>query len=217
MKRSKMTTQTIIQSLCDELKPVRRGTVERQIRTVVALGGALSLLILVETLGIQVDLTDLNAAIPFTIKIGYALTLAIFGIDATIALARPGGGRKLPVRVAFYALIALALLAVAQLSGNAKHDAAMLLGASWRSCSLRIAALSLPITLPVTLAVRAQAPVRLRKAGAALGLTAGAVAAAIYALACAETSVGFILLWYSLGIATSGAIGAVLGPSVLRW
>lgn len=212
-----MPTQTLIQSLCDDLQPVQRGAVERQIGLACAFGAAISLFILIETLGIQPDLTDMGAIVPFTIKVGYALTLTTLGIDATMALSRPGGAPKFPARTVLYALVALALLALTQLSGNPTHDGAMLLGGSWQYCSLRIAALSLPITLLMTLAVRAQAPVRLREAGAALGLTAGALAAAIYALSCGEASFGFILLWYSLGIAIATAIGAALGPRILRW
>jgi hypothetical protein len=56
-------------------------------------------------------------------------------------------------------------------------------------------------------------PTRLRAAG----LLAGAVGAFGYAFACIEQSTAFVALWYSLGIGMSGALGAALGPRVLRW
>jgi hypothetical protein len=38
-----------------------------------------------------------------------------------------------------------------------------------------------------------------------------------YALACPEVSLTFVAIWYSLGIALAGVLGAFLGPRVLRW
>jgi hypothetical protein len=66
-------------------------------------------------------------------------------------------------------------------------------------------------------ALRGLAPTRPRAAGLAAGLLAGAIGAFAYALACHEVSVAFVALWYSLGIALSGALGALLGPRLLRW
>jgi len=73
------------------------------------------------------------------------------------------------------------------------------------------------MTAMIGWAVRRQAPVHLGRAGAAVGMTAGAVAASIYALACVESSSTFVLVWYSAGIALSSAIGAMFGPRLLRW
>ena len=38
-----------------------------------------------------------------------------------------------------------------------------------------------------------------------------------YALACTEASPAFVAVWYTLGIIVTGAVGALLGPRVLRW
>jgi hypothetical protein len=54
-------------------------------------------------------------------------------------------------------------------------------------------------------------------AGLAAGVFAGSLAALGYALACPEVSITFVAIWYSLGIALAGALGAFLGPRVLRW
>jgi hypothetical protein len=32
-----------------------------------------------------------------------------------------------------------------------------------------------------------------------------------------ETSPGFVLIWYSLGLIAAGKVGASLGPRVLGW
>ena len=67
------------------------------------------------------------------------------------------------------------------------------------------------------LALRWLAPTRLRAAGAAAGLAAGAWAACLYCLHCPETAAPFILVWYSAGITLATGLGALLGPRLLRW
>ena len=77
--------------------------------------------------------------------------------------------------------------------------------------------LAAPLFLGLLWSFRRLAPTRLRAAGAAAGLSAGACAAAVYCLHCPEASAIFVLTWYSLGIALAGALGALLGPRLLRW
>jgi hypothetical protein len=77
--------------------------------------------------------------------------------------------------------------------------------------------LSLPALAGALWVLRSLAPTRPRAAGFAAGLFAGAAGAFGYAFACVEESAAFIALWYSLGIALAGALGALLGPRVLRW
>ena len=43
------------------------------------------------------------------------------------------------------------------------------------------------------------------------------LAALAYALACTEPAAPFIAVWYTLGIALCGVLGAALGPKLLRW
>ena len=61
------------------------------------------------------------------------------------------------------------------------------------------------------------APTRLRWAGAAAGLLAGAGGALVYALHCPEMAAPFIGIWYLLGMLIPTTIGALVGPRVLRW
>ncbi|MGA8293552.1 MAG: NrsF family protein, partial [Rhodoplanes sp.] len=53
--------------------------------------------------------------------------------------------------------------------------------------------------------------------GASAGLVAAALAATVYAAHCTDDSPLFVATWYSLAIALVVAVGAVLGPRVLRW
>ena len=66
-------------------------------------------------------------------------------------------------------------------------------------------------------ALRGAAPTRLALTGAGAGLLAGALATLAYALHCPEMAAPFMAVWYVAGMAIPTALGAVLGPRVLRW
>lgn len=213
-----MNNPALIASLCADLTPVKQADAERQIAVAGLIGGGVSLAALIAILGIQPGLSTIAHMTPLAIKSGFAISLGTVGFAALLKLARPDGRpTELPQKfVAIFVLLA-AIALVQSAHVNNAIDAKLLLGASWQSCSLRIAALSIPMTAMIGWAVRRQAPVQLRRAGAAIGTSAGAAAAAIYALACTENSSAFVLVWYSTGIALSTAIGAALGPRLLRW
>lgn len=65
--------------------------------------------------------------------------------------------------------------------------------------------------------MRGLAPTRLALAGAASGLLAGALGALVYALHCTEIAAPFLGIWYVIGMLIPTAIGALLGPRMLRW
>jgi hypothetical protein len=114
--------------------------------------------------------------------------------------------------------LAMAVMATTQLiASDPAERAALLTGHSWRTCFWSVLVLSLPGLAGVFWALRGLAPTRLRVAGLAAGLLAGAVGAAGYALSCTELSMAFVATWYSLGIVMAGALGALLGPRLLRW
>ena len=58
---------------------------------------------------------------------------------------------------------------------------------------------------------------RLRWAGAASGFAAGSIGALVYTLHCPELAAPFLGIWYLLGMLIPTAIGAWLGPRLLRW
>ncbi|MFN7693561.1 MAG: NrsF family protein [Burkholderiales bacterium] len=92
-----------------------------------------------------------------------------------------------------------------------------LLGGTWWMCPLMLTALALPGLALVMHSARGLPVGRAGQAGAALGLLAGCVAAAGYALACPESSPAFVALWYSSGLLLCMALGAVVGLRRLRW
>jgi hypothetical protein len=77
--------------------------------------------------------------------------------------------------------------------------------------------LSAPVFAGVLWAMKGLAPTRLRLAGVAAGLLSGAVGALVYSLHCPELAAPFLGFWYLLGTLIPTAVGALLGPRLLRW
>jgi len=91
------------------------------------------------------------------------------------------------------------------------------LGQSWKICRWLLLILAAPIFIGLLWSFRRLAPTRLRAAGAAAGVAAGAWAATLYCPHCPEVSAIFVLTWYTLGMVLAAGVGALLGPRVLRW
>jgi hypothetical protein len=53
--------------------------------------------------------------------------------------------------------------------------------------------------------------------GAVLGVCAGGLGAAAYALACTESAAPFLATWYNLAIVGVALIGYLAAPWALRW
>ena len=90
-------------------------------------------------------------------------------------------------------------------------------GTTWRTCVFNIGAIGLPVFVAAFLALRGLAPTRPALAGGAAGALAGGAGAAVYALHCPELQAPFLAVWYVLGMAVPVAVGALLGPRLLRW
>jgi hypothetical protein len=93
----------------------------------------------------------------------------------------------------------------------------LMMGSSANVCPWRIIVLSLPILVGALWGMRGLAPVHLVRAGLAAGVLAGAAGAFVYAFHCDESAAPFVAIFYTLGIAAAGVIGAVLGRFALRW
>lgn len=90
------------------------------------------------------------------------------------------------------------------------------MGRTALQCALAIPAPAGPVFVGLLWAFRRLAPTRLRLAGAAAGVLAGAAGASVYAFTCPEQSAAFMVTWYDAGIIAAGLIGAFLGPRLLR-
>jgi hypothetical protein len=151
-------------------------------------------------------------------KLAYAGALAAAGGWLTARLARPVAATAAPARTALTVVgLMLALGLVVLAATPPGQRLAAVLGHSWPTCPWSVLLLSLPALAATLALLRQRAPTRLHGAGAAAGLFAGALGAAGYALSCTEESAAFVAVWYTLGMALTTGLGALLGPRVLRW
>jgi hypothetical protein len=110
------------------------------------------------------------------------------------------------------------VLAAVALPATAPQDRAdLVLGQTAGVCPFLIALVSIPVFAAMMWTMRGLAPTRLRLAGAAGGLAAGAIGALVYSLHCPELAAPFLAIWYVLGMLIPAAVGAWLGPRMLRW
>ncbi len=213
-----MNTDQLIDQLAADTKPVRRHAVGRRLGFGVAIGAAVSILLIAGTLGIRPDLRVAMHGFTFWMKWTYTISLAIGAIWATSRLARPDGGNLRRLWLLAIPVGLLAIVGVAELIRTPQREwLAMWLGHSWKICPWLVLTLAMPIFIGLLWSFRRLAPTRLRAAGAAAGLAAGAFSATVYCLHCPEVSALFVLTWYSLGILLAASFGALVGPRLLRW
>ena len=92
-----------------------------------------------------------------------------------------------------------------------------LVGTNTYWCLGFIPIFSLPVLAALFVALRRGAPIRARLTGLMAGLAAGGFGATVYAAHCTDDSPLFVATWYTIGIAVTAALGAALGPRLLRW
>lgn len=188
--------------------------------TVLPLAAAVlaSVLLMLLLLGVRADLAQELAMPAFWIKVVFSAGLAAAAWLAVRRLSLPGARvAALPWSLAAPVLVLWCVAGWSLLAAAPDERAGLFWGASWRYCPLLIALLSLPLLAATLRMMRSLAPTRLRLAGAAAGLAAGAVAALVYCLHCPELSAVFVGFWYLLGMLIPTALGALLGPRVLAW
>lgn len=212
-----MSTDELIQRLgaAGRATPPRIGAL---LALASGMGALVALALVLWIWGPRHDMPRAVGEMHFWMKAGYSLALALAGGLALERLGRPGERAPVGMTLAALAVFAMLILAARELM-LLPREAWMpaLKGHSWRMCSLRIAALSLPGFAAALWALRQMAPTRPRLAGAAAGLMAGGLGAAAYGVACNESAATFLASWYSLGMLAWAGVGAVVGPRVLRW
>jgi hypothetical protein len=212
-----LRTDDLIADLSGRLEPVAPGALTRMLATAVMLGLAGSTIVMLSALGPRHDLARAMTSFGMWTKLVYTFAIAAFGFWLVERAGRPGADMARPARILVLPVLVIALLAVAQLAAPGADMRGLVLGHSSRVCAFLVTLTALPTLAATFWALRRLAPTRLALAGAGAGLFAGAAGAFVYSFHCMEGSAPFIAIWYSLGIALTTAIGAVLGPRLLRW
>lgn len=213
-----METEELIRSLTADLPRVAPGAVGRRVALGLGLGALAATAVMLAWLGPRPDLARAVLTPMFWMKFGYA---AATGLIAAVVLARVARPAARPgvlaalIAAPFAVVAAIALVRFAQAPPAARH--ALLMGRTSMICPWRILVIGLPVLAGAVWAVRGLAPTRLLLAGLVAGGCAGGIGAAVYAVACSETSAPFLAIWYTAGMAVVTVVGALAGARLLRW
>lgn len=213
-----MKTDELITMLASDAGAVAPRVWQRRYALALGAGICGAALLMVLLLGVRPDIADAVRLPMFWIKLAFPAALAAIALLAAERLSRPGVPLgRLGAALAAPVLVVWLLAAVALL-GAAPEDRSMLVwGETWAACLVNVPLLSVPAFVGLLWVMKTLAPVRPALAGAAAGLLAGALSAAVYALHCPELAAPFIGIWYTLGMLIPAALGAMVGARLLRW
>jgi hypothetical protein len=213
-----MKTDDLIEALAADLPAAGPRHVERRLLLALTAAGLLVLMGVGLWLGFREDLGSAMMGPNFWMKAAYTGTLGVVGFWLLDRLGRPGSRIRAPLMALGLVLAAAASFAVMEFMRmpEAERMPAMM-GESARSCAPLILILSLVAAPFVFGAARGFAPMRPGAAGAAAGLLTSGLATTLYGLHCPEHTAGFVVVWYSVGIGLTAAVGAVIGKVLFRW
>ena len=213
-----MKTADLMALLAVDSLPVARHATRHRLSLALLVGVALALAMVLIGYGPRSDLLQAVAWPMFWVKLAVPITVAMGGFASLQRLARPGvplGARWVGLALPVVIVWTLALISYQGAPEDAR--AALVWGTTWRSCSASITLTSLPVFIAAFIALKSLAPTRPALTGACAGAMASGAGAAAYALHCPELSAPFLAIWYVAGMALPMAIGALLGPRLLRW
>ncbi|HEY2021619.1 DUF1109 domain-containing protein [Paraburkholderia sp.] len=214
-----MKTDDLISLLATGVAPVAPKVAIRYLLSASAVAALGALLLALGVYGLRPDIDQMLTDPLYWSKLAFPLALSAGAFVVTTRLSRPAtaiGSTRAALLALPVVVLWLAAIADYRFAAPDSRDA-LLMGHTWRTCPVNIALLSVPGFVAFMKALGSLAPTRLRSAGAAAGLLAGAVATLAYCLHCPEMGVPFWAVWYVLGIAIPTAAGALLGPRMLRW
>jgi hypothetical protein len=214
----KESTSELIERLGAGLKPSPPSILDRWLVSALVAGAAAAFVMLVALLGLRPDLSSAAGGWMLWGKLVYGGALAggayVLCQQAARPAARPGWRIAL-VSVPVLLAVAAALVRLTDLPAQLRRSE--WLGETAAVCPWLIGLLSLPCLLALGVVMRRAAPTHLRWGGFCAGLLAGALSMLVYSLHCPETGVAFVATWYTLGMCVPAAVGAVIGPRLLRW
>lgn len=213
-----MTTEQLIELLAADLTPVSR----RRIlwTTILALATGI-----VAAFGAMLLIFDPRAQLLSGRSLDTLLIKVLFasGVAATAALFLPQltrpetRMRRLPklVLIPFVAVAASAIVALAL--SPWPISVGVIFGRDWMTCLFYVPLLAIIPFAFVVWALRTGASTDPVHAGEIAGLVAAGLGALACALPCHDGALPSIALWYGLPIWICAAVGAKLGPILLRW
>lgn len=210
-----METETLIRALRSQIEPLPHAPLARRFALALVSGIFGGGLMLIFTLGLRADFE--TAAVAMALKMIFSASIAAFLLTLLTKVARPGVGNIGWMLMGSLTLISLTIAAIALANESSIDRMAAFTGGGFPWCIVFIPVFSAPSGLGLVWAMREAAPTRLRMAGALCGALSGAIAALVYSTFCPIDSVAFVTTWYVAGMTVSAAVGALIGPTALRW
>jgi hypothetical protein len=213
-----MNTEQLIDMLSTNVESVKRGQVRKTLTFALVVGGLAAFCLMLATIGLRPDIGN-GVHIGFiALKLLFALSLIVLGALALVRSMHPGRDERRALAFIFVPFVAIIFAGVLGLAlGGSAAWGRMVVGSEWAACLVCIPFFAVIPFAALIWAVRKAAPTNLKRAGAIVGLVAGALGSAVYAFHCPDDSVPFIAVWYGVPIALYVFIGARLGPWLLRW
>jgi len=192
--------------------------VGRRFALTIVIGFACSTLLLTAVFGVRSDMPTLLERPIFWMKVAFPLFVLSAALLLTLRLSRPGGRTTAAWIFLLFPVFIIWLVAiVVVVNAPSALRLPLMVGTTWRTCTLSIAALSVPPFIAIFWTMKDMVSTRPMLAGAVIGLLSGAQGAVLYSFYCVEMAIPFWAIWYVLGILMPTVPGILLGRIVLLW
>lgn len=211
------STDALILNLSEDLVPVKRRSVSREVAVLVAIAAAELMVIF----AVGAMRPDMNRVIlsPFMMwKMGSLALLAALTMAIAIrSFAPPASSRRglmLLLGIALVVVLGGTLVTSAAESGRPFID--RLMPVHGLLCATAITVLATPIMAALAVLMRRAAPVRPKDSALACGLAAATCGALIFTACCPMNDPLYIAVWYPLGVAAVAMTARWLLPRRFR-
>lgn len=208
---------SLIDSLVDDLEPVRPLDPRLPMAMIVALTGLIALAV-GALLGVRDDLLGGEPEAIFLLRSGVLALIGAATLVAVISADRPGVGTHRDGwrwALAFGAIFPLSMVVLAIVNGGVPTG--VFTAPSARLC-VGVGLLGgLALGAPLTWWLRRGAVVDAKRTGWLVGFAAGAFALLAYNISCPSNTVSYIGLWYTSALGLAAVAGRLLVPRFLRW
>lgn len=210
-----MKTDELIKVLAEDGPPRRRESLflKLAVAALVALGVCVLLVVFID--GVRPDFA--RNATQIALKATFSAVFAAAALPVAARLARPGNKVSVWIVATFLIGLVVVLVSGFLMMPPAENAVSGFIGGVVPVAFLIIPALATPAAVLIFSWYRRNAPTRPGLAGASVGAMSGGLGAMAYALVCPVDDMGFVSVWYGAAILVCAAVGALVGPRVLRW
>lgn len=211
-----MKTDELVNALVAD-RAGRRHALARPLPLALLAGGLVSVMLFFVDLGFRQDLAAAVGTWRFGLKLAMVALAAVLAFALCRSLSRPVAEPHPARRLLPLGLLAAAAVALEMASMPVSSWGTRLVGSNALVCLTSIPMLAAAPLVALLAALRSAAPGSPALAGAAAGLLAATLGAALYAFHCFDDSPFFVVTWYVLASLLPIAAGAALGRRLLRW